>query len=360
MNYQATTSALRIAVEAGLPVALRGRPGVGKTSMAETVARELGLHLEVVVGSLREPTDLAGLPVVSTDGTVRLAAPAWAQRAADAEGGALVLLDELTTASPAVQAAMLRVIRERVVGELSMGPNVRIVGAYNDARDCGGFELELPMRSRLLHLSVGADLDSFVDGLVNGWSSPVVGGPATGRATRGANSRLVAGFLRARPSLLEDVPQHSSTGGYPCPRTWEMAVDALTAADSSGLVDEVRYVLVAGCIGSGAASEFLAWCDALDLPDPREILRSPALLAQHLSTKRPDRSYVVLSSVVDCAGASVDAATWSALVDVLASTVKAGYGDLVGVHARRVVAMRPAKTPLPASFSLVAGMVGAL
>ena len=54
-----TLEALTVAVKAGLPIALRGRPGVGKTSMIESVAKQLDLDCEVVIGSLREPSDFA-------------------------------------------------------------------------------------------------------------------------------------------------------------------------------------------------------------------------------------------------------------------------------------------------------------
>ena len=76
--------AVSVAIQAGLPVALRGKPGVGKTSMIEGIARDLNLHLEVVIGSLREPTDLAGLPIVGDDNTVHLSPPRWAVNAASA------------------------------------------------------------------------------------------------------------------------------------------------------------------------------------------------------------------------------------------------------------------------------------
>jgi hypothetical protein len=82
----------------------------------------------------------------------------------------VILLDELTTASPAVQAAMLRVVRERIVGEMTLPDHVRVVAAYNDADDCGGYELELPMRSRLVHLNVTPDIDTFTSGITQGWS----------------------------------------------------------------------------------------------------------------------------------------------------------------------------------------------
>jgi len=167
--------AASVCIAHGLPLALRGRPGVGKTSMIELVSQRLGLSCEVVVGSLREPTDFAGLPVIDDEGNVRLAPPAWAQRASIPSAGAVVLLDELTTASPAVQAAMLRVVRERTVGEITMPERVRIVAAYNDADDCGGYELELPMRSRLIHLNVRPDLDVFTAGITGLEHRPLAG-----------------------------------------------------------------------------------------------------------------------------------------------------------------------------------------
>ena len=48
--------AVSVAIQAGLPVALRGKPGVGKTSMIEGIARDLNLHLEVVIGSVINPS----------------------------------------------------------------------------------------------------------------------------------------------------------------------------------------------------------------------------------------------------------------------------------------------------------------
>lgn len=354
-------TAVSVAVQAGLPVALRGKPGVGKTSMVEAIARALGLHLEVVIGSLREPTDIAGLPIVGQNNTVHLSPPTWAVNAASAENGSLVLLDELTTASPAVQAAMLRVIRERVVGDLTMGKNVRVVAAYNDARDCGGYELELPMRSRLLHITVTPLADEFIDGLVNGWNSPVIQQETLSAADfRHTNARLVAGFLRSRPSLVEDTPKEYSFGGYPCPRTWEMVVDAMTAADCASVDEDVRFLLVAGCIGDGVASEFLTWTSALDLPDSKDILRHPEKLKEHLSLQRPDRTFVILSSIIDVAISIDKPAAWRAGIEVLAVAADEGFGDLVAFLGRKLFNARPAGTELPSAAQRISAFLGRL
>ena len=118
-----------MAVAARAPVLLWGAPGTGKTSAIRAMAQAMGLPCETVIASIREPSDFAGLPVVVGQG-VRFAPPAWAQRLAGAGHGVL-FLDELSTAPPAVQAALLRVVLERVVGDLELPAEVAVVAAAN-------------------------------------------------------------------------------------------------------------------------------------------------------------------------------------------------------------------------------------
>lgn len=349
----AAARAVGVAVSAGLPVALRGRPGVGKTSLVESIARSAGLHLEVVVGSLREPTDLAGLPIVRPDGGIDLAAPRWALNANASTDGSLVLFDELTTASPAVQAAMLRVVRERVVGDLRLSDHVRIVAAYNDATDCGGYDLELPMRSRFIHISIGADVDQFCDGLLHGWGVPSA--PSTAVPTVGCSNwrALVAAFIRSRPGLLEVAPALGSSGGYPTPRTWELAASVGAAVDGVGEDDEVLSLLLAGCVGPGAASELCSFVANLDLPDPRDVLAEPSTVMHHLDHRRPDRVMLVLQGVVDTVVRAGDPTTWTASWEVAELAAAAGFADLVAWTFRPLAMHRPAGATVPPGFSVV-------
>ena len=92
-----------------------GDPGVAKTATLTAFGRASGYHVKTVVGSVREPSDFMGLPF-EDDGTVRYTVLSWAQWCAHAER-ALLFLDDLTTAPPSVQRAMLRILQERVVGE---------------------------------------------------------------------------------------------------------------------------------------------------------------------------------------------------------------------------------------------------
>ena len=165
-----TRTALALAVGANLPVLLWGAPGTGKTSAVLALAARLGLPVEVVIGSIREPSDFSGLPVIRDEET-RFAPPQWARRLA-AAGSGLLFLDELTTAPPAVQAAMLRVVLERAVGDLALPREVRIVAAANPpgiAAD--GWELSAPLANRLVHLDWRIAAADVAEGFTRGFTA---------------------------------------------------------------------------------------------------------------------------------------------------------------------------------------------
>lgn len=349
MSHQ--LEALAIALAADLPVALRGRPGVGKTSMIMQAAQALGLHPEVVIGSTRDPADLVGLPLVS-EGGVRIVPPNWAVKANACTDGAVIFLDELTTMAPMNQAACFRIILERVVGDLPLGAHVRVAAAYNDAADCDGYELSLPMRSRLCHLEVAANVDTFTAGLAGGWPEvPLIDGQVDASNDRQRWEAIVAGFIRAQPDLLDKTPPVGSSGGYATPRSWVAAARGAGAADACGASTDARSLLIAGCVGVGAAIELLAYAADLDLPDPREILRDPDGTDLLLDPHRPDRVFVILSSVVRTAITSNDPEWWEAAFGVLGRATKAGFGDIAAWVCRPLVSRRPDGAELPANFA---------
>src|SRR3982074_797942 len=98
MTSIALVTVLRAAGRAGVPACLWGAPGIGKSALIQAAAAADDVPCETVIGSLREPSDFAGLPVVTDDG-VRLEPPARAKRLPAAQAGHL-FLDELSTSPP--------------------------------------------------------------------------------------------------------------------------------------------------------------------------------------------------------------------------------------------------------------------
>ena len=83
---------------------LFGSPGEGKSSVVESLAESLEMRVEVVIGSVRDATDFAGLPMRSDDGwsSLRLRGRAVAST------GRRRWSFSINTAPPSTQAAMMR------------------------------------------------------------------------------------------------------------------------------------------------------------------------------------------------------------------------------------------------------------
>lgn len=131
-DLDTTVTVIDAAARAQVPVLLWSDPGTGKSSVVRALAAADGVPVETVIGSQREPVDIAGWPVV-TDGAVQtLALPDWAQTLIEARGGYL-LLDEISTCSASVQAAMLTVALERRASTLTGSP-CALIGSTPDSR----------------------------------------------------------------------------------------------------------------------------------------------------------------------------------------------------------------------------------
>ena len=337
--------ALATAISAGVPALIWGAPGTGKSSAIMALGKAMGLPVEVVIASIREPADFAGLPVVQA-GEVHFAPPAWARRLTQA-GEGILFLDEISTAAPAVQAALLRVVLDRAVGDLVLPDKVRIVAAANPPEQAaGGWDLSHPLANRFVHLDWPVDPSAWTEGMLSGWRTPAVPSlPIGWEAGIPASRALVAAFIKARPSLLLVVPKDDEKAGraWPSPRSWDMAARLLAAGRAGQVGDDVIASLVTGAVGEGAGLEFLAWLREVDLPDPEDVLAAPD---NFKIPARGDLAFALLASVISAAVSNLTRDRWMAAWRVLAKAAEQGGRDVAAVAAKTLAANR-GNHPLP-------------
>lgn len=354
--------ALTLAVAADLPVLLWGEPGIGKTAALTQLAASLDLPLTTVIASVHEPTDFSGLPIVGEDPAangVPMAPPQWAVELARA-GRGLLFLDELSTATPAVQAALLRVVLERKVGTLQLPPGIRIVAAANPrASAADGWELSPPLANRFVHLYWVHDRDVVVRGLGGVWPRAElprldpVGLPEAVAFAR----RAVCGFLNARPTLIHRLPTTETRrgGAWPSPRSWEAAMTLLAFGTAASVSRCVLAMLVRGAVGDGPGLELLAHIDRMELPDPDSLLADPA--AAELP-ERGDLRQATLEAVVAAVGARPERERWEAGWAVLVRALETGAPDLLVAPAKALAALRRDGWEVPETVERLAGVVG--
>ena len=350
MSQHTTVEALGIAVAAGVPVLLWGAPGTGKTSAITAMAAGMGVPCETVIAAIREPSDFAGLPIV-TAGEVRFAPPRWAQRLAVAGTGVL-FLDEISTAPPAVQAALLRVVLERVVGDLPLPDGVVVIAAANPPEQAAdGWDLAAPLANRFCHLDWTVEPAAFAQGLVSGFEAPQVPTLPPDWETEIPYTRsLVAAFINVRPGLACELPSDAARAGrgWPSPRTWDMAARLWAAANAAGASTEAETALLTGAVGEGPGIELLMWHLEMDLPDPEDVLADPDAFEM---PERHDRAHAVLSSVAAAVAANATGPRWLAAWKVVGKVGE--HAPDVGAVAARVLAQcRPAGVAAPPEVKL--------
>lgn len=347
--------ALAACIRAGTGVILWGEPGRGKTAVVETLGRAWNMHVETVIGSIREATDFLGFGVGGGNGSighVAYAPPRWAKVASEADR-ALVLFDELTTCPASVRKAMLRVMQERWAGDLKLPDTVAIVAAANSPESAvDGYDLEPPMANRLIHLDFDFAQDAWLDGLAAGFdhmSTPsmaeLIGTGDDGHraSIRGA----VTAFLRARRDLVDSKVSTDPTiagRAWPSRRSWTNAIAAM--AETRAGDTEAQHLILAGAVGEGPAREFLAFQASLDLPTPEEAIAGANTI--DWARMRPDKVYAVATSLrAYVLGGHNDQTTWLGALHVLTRIAEAGKPDVVQSAVAALLTARPNGATIP-------------
>lgn len=174
--------ALKVSEVSKVPVLLMANPGTGKSSTVEMFADVRGYKLILLRGNSESAETILGYDVAPTDTTksssTKHLRPEWFEKIkeADAKGEkCLLFLDEITTATEYVQAALLHLIFERKVGTEDIPESTLIVSAGNYASNLSNSMIMLPpLMNRFMIFNIVPepdDLDKFLnkyDGAIGG------------------------------------------------------------------------------------------------------------------------------------------------------------------------------------------------
>ena len=155
------------------PLMIWGQPGIGKSDTVAQVAQQLGRPLIDIRLPLMEPTDMRGIPYLADIKTYdkrgnlvrdeqgvpilekecRWSPPIDLPR--DESSKAIVFYDELSSATPSVQAATYQIVLNRRIGNYELPKDAAIVAAGNRVRDRGvAYNMPSALRNRFVHATL--------------------------------------------------------------------------------------------------------------------------------------------------------------------------------------------------------------
>lgn len=228
-----------------------------------------------------EPTDLRGIPVpvkrfADTDGNVvfqheiiadkayvESTAVEWAAPAAlklNKNWKGVIMFDEINSAMPIVQAASYQLILDRRIGELELPDAAFILAAGNRDTDGGvTFALATPLRDRMTHITMKADLEDWVNNY----------------AVKNRVHPRVVGYLKSADSHFNTLnSQDPSHAGGTSPRSWVRVSDFEYFRDENAQIPrEIMKAMISGRVSDSIGATYLAYTENVaDLPATMDIL----------------------------------------------------------------------------------------
>lgn len=259
-------------IQAGLVPYIRSSPGMGKSSIIRQIALEFGLIVIDLRLSQCTPEDLQGLPrfrdIINEDtGVIERSIAEFVPFAMfpttntpipEGFNGWLLLLDELSSAGKAIQAAAYKLVLDKMVGQEHLHPNVAIVCAGNlDTDRAVTNPMSTAMQSRLVTLLMKLDTQEFLQDVAyaGGWDT------------------RITSYLNYKPSSLHDFRPDHNEHTFCSPRTWEF----MNKLIQGRAISDGDAPLFGGAITSGVAADFIQFIKVFDrLPKLNDILNDPA------------------------------------------------------------------------------------
>jgi hypothetical protein len=247
-------------IEAGLVPYIQSSPGMGKSSIVASVAKDFKLKLIDHRLSTSQPEDLSGYPDLKS-GRAKFVPfdifPTEDIAIPTNYDGWMIFFDEFNAASKSVQAASYKTILDKMVGQFKLHKNVAMAAAGNLASDRAIVNpLSTAMQSRVIHLEMELSHDE--------WMQDVA-------LKQNYDSRIIAYLNFKKDDLMDFRPEHEEKT-FCCPRTWEF----MNRLIKNKPITDDKTSMYAGVITSGVAASFVQFTKVFaELTTIDEIMRDP-------------------------------------------------------------------------------------
>lgn len=300
MNPQQAMEAALLVMEAGYTAYLHGAPGIGKSQLFENYAKERDWGFRPEFLAQKSSVDVRGLPSIS-DRTTKWTTPdfMYAAMMSDPTKPFILLLDELSAATPDIQVAAYQLLQTRQLGEDKLPDHVYLCGAGNRPEDGAiAYEMNSALADRLCHFNVVCDPLQWLE-----WAED-----------KNRIHPLVLAFIRNMPKALDSefISSEYGTSGSvnadaenmikPTPRSWERVSNMLFRHNSDmSARDVILNRVVPGWMGTLTTHSFLSFLKRMDDVSIKEYYMVAAQEPDRLKTMIPksqDVLYGVLYNVV--------------------------------------------------------------
>ena len=321
-KLQTGINVIALALQARVSFMLVGHPGSAKSSLIKAICKVLEKHLEVFeVPGKNAIHDVIGTPLKrpykGLDGSGEENDELWCQDYvyleyilhARANPGSVIFFDDIADTPYQMQALYLALMGpERKFGNLRL-TETSVCAAANPRGST--LEMKHSLLNRCLLIPWNPDHADMNESMRNNFPAPQVPIVDPDWEEKFLPERLaeVATFLDQTPNILipdADEGVVSMNESFPSRRTWTMVAMLLATYDAATFNGEKLsgreelLILVKGLVGDVAATAYFTWKEQMRLPETKEILANPEIVAEpdhDLLGERIDRLFVMLTKM---------------------------------------------------------------